>query len=251
MVQGGNPRRVLRAVRERRPDRAARRVAVARVDRSARRALPRRLAALAAEIEPAMDLGPPVLVAASAATARTICWPLPFTEEALAHVADARAARAGPARSGASSSRTSRATSTYTQSTMSEPEFLAALAERADCGLLLDVNNVFVSAHNHGFDRASPSSTRCRAARVGQFHLAGHSRLGDAPARHARSPRARRGLGPLPPRGRALRRRADAGRVGRQAAAARRASCAESRARRRRGEIARRGGLGGGAVADD
>jgi hypothetical protein len=57
---------------------------------------------------------------------------------------------------------------------MSEPEFLTALAERADCGLLLDVNNVFVSAHNHGFDPVAFIDAIPRA-RVGQFHLAGHS----------------------------------------------------------------------------
>ena len=67
---------------------------------------------------------------------------------------------------------------------MSEPEFLTALAERADCGLLLDVNNVFVSAHNHGFNPVAFIDAVPRA-RVGQFHLAGQRRAADAPARHA------------------------------------------------------------------
>ena len=63
---------------------------------------------------------------------------------------------------------------TYTHSTMPEWEFLAAVAERADCGILLDVNNVYVSATNHGFtpeayvDGVPP-------ARVAQIHLAGHT----------------------------------------------------------------------------
>jgi uncharacterized protein (UPF0276 family) len=61
---------------------------------------------------------------------------------------------------------------------MAEHEFLAALAERADCGLLLDVNNVFVSAHNHGFD-ARAFIDAIPVERVGQFHLAGHSVLGE------------------------------------------------------------------------
>jgi uncharacterized protein len=65
---------------------------------------------------------------------------------------------------------------TYRHSTLSEPEFLAALAERADCGLLLDVNNVFVSAHNHGFDPIAFLEA-VPPARVGQFHLAGHTVL--------------------------------------------------------------------------
>ena len=41
---------------------------------------------------------------------------------------------------------------TYVHSAMSEWEFLAQIAQRADCGILLDVNNVYVSATNHGFD---------------------------------------------------------------------------------------------------
>src|SRR5678816_1722470 len=56
-------------------------------------------------------------------------------------------------------------------------DFLARMAEEADCGLLLDVNNVYVSSRNHDFDpheylRSIP------AERVVQFHLAGHTDLG-------------------------------------------------------------------------
>jgi len=61
----------------------------------------------------------------------------------------------------------------YTHSTIAEWDFLAAVAEQADCGILLDVNNIYVSARNHGFDalaflRAIP------ADRVQEIHLAGH-----------------------------------------------------------------------------
>jgi uncharacterized protein (UPF0276 family) len=61
----------------------------------------------------------------------------------------------------------------FRHSTMPEWEFLAGVAERADCGILLDVNNVWVSARNHGF---SPEAyvDALPAARIGQFHLAGH-----------------------------------------------------------------------------
>ena len=59
-----------------------------------------------------------------------------------------------------------------------EWEFLAALCERADCGVLLDVNNVFVSAHNHGFD-ARAFLDGIPRGRVGQIHLAGHSQRGE------------------------------------------------------------------------
>ena len=63
----------------------------------------------------------------------------------------------------------------FTQSTMTEWEFLNEVVERADCGILLDVNNIYVSSENHGFDpmdyvRAVP------AERVGQIHIAGHTR---------------------------------------------------------------------------
>ena len=57
---------------------------------------------------------------------------------------------------------------------MSEWEFLTAVAEAADCGILLDVNNVFVNACNHGFD-ARAFLDAIPAERVFQIHLAGHS----------------------------------------------------------------------------
>jgi uncharacterized protein (UPF0276 family) len=66
----------------------------------------------------------------------------------------------------------------FTTSTMGEHEFLAELARRADCLLLLDVNNVFVSAHNHGFDPGAYLAA-LPGERIGQIHLAGHSQLGE------------------------------------------------------------------------
>jgi len=62
----------------------------------------------------------------------------------------------------------------YTSSEMTEWEFLAALADESGCGLLLDVNNVYVSARNHGFDPRE-FITRIPAGLVGEIHLAGHS----------------------------------------------------------------------------
>lgn len=62
----------------------------------------------------------------------------------------------------------------FKDSTMTEWEFLAEIAERADCGILLDINNIFVSAFNHRFD-ARAYTDAIPAARVIQFHLAGHS----------------------------------------------------------------------------
>jgi hypothetical protein len=60
---------------------------------------------------------------------------------------------------------------------MGEAEFLSELAERADCGLLLDVNNVHVSAVNLDFD-ARRYLDALPARRVGQIHLAGFSDMG-------------------------------------------------------------------------
>ena len=65
----------------------------------------------------------------------------------------------------------------FAASTMPEWEFLARLAEDADAGLLLDVNNVYVSAFNHGFD-ANTYVDAIPADRVVQYHLAGHTHKG-------------------------------------------------------------------------
>ena len=65
----------------------------------------------------------------------------------------------------------------FTPSAMPEWEFLGRLAADADCGLLLDVNNVYVSAFNHGFD-AREYIDAIPAERVCQYHLAGHTHKG-------------------------------------------------------------------------
>jgi len=65
----------------------------------------------------------------------------------------------------------------FRESTMSEWEFIGAVARRADCGILLDVNNIYVSARNHGF-AAADYIAGVPADRVAQFHLAGHSDKG-------------------------------------------------------------------------
>jgi uncharacterized protein (UPF0276 family) len=135
----------------------------------------RELAALAARVEPAW-------------VSDHLCWgsfgrhyahdllPLPFTEEALAHVVR----RIGQVQDVLGRRILIENVSSYvtfTHSTMSEWEFLAAVAAGADCGILLDVNNVYVSAVNHGF---APETylDGLPPARIGQVHLAGHSDKG-------------------------------------------------------------------------
>ena len=175
MVEGGNPRRVLRQVRERYP------VVLHGVSLSIGSVDPLdptyldELAALAQETEPAW-------------VSDHLCWssvggnfshdllPLPYTEEALAHVA-ARVRQVQDKLGRQILIENVSSYVTFTQSTLTEWQFLAELCERADCGLLLDVNNVFVSAFNHGFD-ANDFIDAIPVGRVGQIHLAGHSDYG-------------------------------------------------------------------------
>jgi uncharacterized protein len=65
----------------------------------------------------------------------------------------------------------------YARSTMTEWEFLSELCDATGCGLLLDVNNVYVSSYNHGFD-ARQYIDGIPADRVVQVHLAGHTNEG-------------------------------------------------------------------------
>jgi len=102
--------------------------------------------------------------------------PLPYTEESLAHVAGRVAAvqdRLGrPILLENPSSYVA-----FRDSTLAEWEFLSELCARAGCGILLDVNNVFVSARNLGFDPISYLDG-VDPEHVGQFHLAGHADKG-------------------------------------------------------------------------
>lgn len=66
----------------------------------------------------------------------------------------------------------------FKQSSMSEWDFVSAVCEQADCLLLLDVNNIYVSSVNHGFD-AIAYLNAMPMHRVQQIHLAGHSHNGD------------------------------------------------------------------------
>jgi uncharacterized protein (UPF0276 family) len=66
---------------------------------------------------------------------------------------------------------------TFAASTMPEWEFMARMADETDCGLLLDVNNVYVSSVNHNFDPVEYIQS-IPAERVVQFHLAGHTDCG-------------------------------------------------------------------------
>jgi uncharacterized protein (UPF0276 family) len=102
--------------------------------------------------------------------------PLPYTEEALTTVA----ARVGAVQDALGQQILLENVSSYLTfhaSEMTEWEFLSEVSRRADCAILLDINNIYVSSVNHGFDalrylEAIPKD------RVRQFHLAGHSDMG-------------------------------------------------------------------------
>jgi uncharacterized protein (UPF0276 family) len=99
--------------------------------------------------------------------------PLPYTDEAVRHVA-ARVRRVQDRLGRRIALENVSSYLSFVHDGMTEWEFLLAIVEEADCGILLDVNNVFVSAHNHGFD-ANRYVDSIPGDRVFQIHLAGHS----------------------------------------------------------------------------
>ncbi len=176
MVGGGKPLRWLERIRERYP------VVLHGVSLSIGSTAPLdrahliQLKALAERIRPAW-------------ISDHLCWtgiagrnlhdlmPLPHTEEAVHHIA----ARVREVQDFLGRRILLENVSSYVDfahSALPEWEFLKAVAEAADCLILLDVNNIYVNSQNHGFDpltylRAVP------ARRVQQIHLAGHSRSGE------------------------------------------------------------------------
>lgn len=175
MVAGGNPRRVLEAVRRDYPVVLhGVSLSIASTDPLDERYLDD-LAALAREVEPAWISDHLCWGTAHGVNAHDLL-PVPYTEEALAHVV--RRVEAVQERLGRRILLENPSTYLrYRDADMEEHEFLAELARRADCGILLDVNNVFVSAHNHGFDPHAYIDA-LPAERVGQIHLAGHTEEG-------------------------------------------------------------------------
>lgn len=135
----------------------------------------KQLKALAARVQPAW-------------VSDHLCWgthgghyahdllPMPYTQEALEHVAS-RVMHVQEALGRQILLENVSSYVSFRDDEMPEWEFVAALAQKADCGLLLDVNNVYVNARNHGFDWRTYLDAIPRE-RVGQIHLAGHSDKG-------------------------------------------------------------------------
>jgi uncharacterized protein (UPF0276 family) len=100
--------------------------------------------------------------------------PMPYTEEAVRHVASR--VRAVQDFLGAPIALENPSTyAEFAGGSMTEWDFLAAVAEEGDCGILLDVNNVYVNAFNHGFE-VSDYFDAVPFDRVVQLHVAGHTR---------------------------------------------------------------------------
>jgi uncharacterized protein len=176
LVPGGKPLHYLMQIRERYP------LALHGVSLSIGSTAPldleylRQLKALAARVEPAW-------------VSDHLCWtgvagrnthdllPLPYTEEALAHIV----ARVQAVQESLGRRILLENVSSYVafgDSRLTEWQFLAEIAERADCLILLDVNNIYVSSVNHEFD-ALEYLNAIPPERVQQIHLAGHENHGD------------------------------------------------------------------------
>lgn len=172
MVEGGRPRRILRAVRKCYP------VALHGVSMSLGSAdgldgaYLARLRALVDEVEPLFVSDHLSWSRIEGFNAHDLL-PLPYTNEALDVVAD-NIARAQDALGREMLIENPSTYIDFAPADMSEWAFLDALCARTGCGLLLDINNVFVSASNHGFDPLAYLDG-IPHARVRQIHLAGHS----------------------------------------------------------------------------
>jgi uncharacterized protein (UPF0276 family) len=118
-----------------------------------------------------------------------ICWtslhgvnshdllPLPYTEETVNHVAQ-RVRQVQDVLGRRILLENVSSYLSYQDSTMDEWDFLSQVAEAADCLILLDINNIYVSARNHHFNPLDYLN-KIDPRRVQQFHLAGHSDYGD------------------------------------------------------------------------
>jgi hypothetical protein len=172
---GGRPLAVLEAVRRDRP------LALHGVSLSIGSADPldeamlARLADLVARVEPAI-VSDHLCFASAGGRALFDLLPLPLTEATLDHVVE-RVCRVQERLGRRILLENPSSYLAWHISTIPEPEFLAELSRRADCGLLLDVNNVYVSSRNLGFDPRRYIDA-IPAERVGQIHLAGFTDMG-------------------------------------------------------------------------
>jgi len=172
LVPGGRPLHYLERIRARYPiARHGVSLSVGSSQPLNRRYL-KELKALAARIEPAWISDHPCCTGVDGINLHDL-MPLPYTEEALRHV-ESRVTAVQEFLGRRILLENVSSYLTYRCSEISEWEFLSEVAQGADCDILLDVNNIYVSARNHGFDPARYLQA-IPVDRVKQIHLAGHS----------------------------------------------------------------------------
>jgi uncharacterized protein (UPF0276 family) len=132
----------------------------------------RRVAALVGRLQPAL-VSEHLAWSVSGGIYLNDLLPLPYTEEALAAVCR-NVARMQDALGRPILLENPSAYLAFAHSTIAEPEFLAEIVRRTGCGLLFDVNNVHVTAHNLGLD-PQDWLNELPADAIGEYHLAGHA----------------------------------------------------------------------------
>ncbi len=176
LVPGGKPLHYLDRIRERYP------LAMHGVSLSIGSSDPldreylKQLKALATRIEPAWISDHLCWTGVNGVNAHDLL-PLAYTEETLKHVV-ARVNQAQDFLGRRILLENVSSYVTYLESEMSEWEFISEIAQRADCLILLDINNIYVSSFNHEFDPRTYLNA-IPVERVQQFHLAGHRHHGN------------------------------------------------------------------------
>lgn len=176
MVAGGKPRHYLTSIREHYP------MVMHGVSLSIGSTDPldwdylKQLKTLAADVQPEWISDHLCFTVAGGINSHDLL-PLPYDEQTIAHVAD-RVMQVQDFLGRQLLLENVSSYLTYQQSDMTEWEFYREVVERADALMLFDVNNVYVSARNHGFDPMKYLEG-VNSHRVRQFHLAGHTDHGD------------------------------------------------------------------------
>ncbi len=176
MVEGGKPRHYLHRIREHYP------LVMHGVSLSIGSTEPldttylKALGQLAREVEPAWISDHLCFTSASGINSHDLL-PLPYTDEAIGHIAK-RIDQVQNTLGRQILIENLSSYLSYNHSQMSEWEFLSAVASEADCLLLIDINNIYVSACNHQFDPMQYLDG-LPAKRIQQFHLAGHTIQGE------------------------------------------------------------------------
>lgn len=176
MVAGGKPKYFLHAIREHYPIvMHGVSMSIASTDPLNRDYL-KKLKTLAAEVQPEW-------------ISDHLCWtgvhglnshdllPVPYNEESISHIVD-RVQQVQEYLGRTLVLENVSSYLTYNQSEMEEWKFINAVADRSGCKILLDINNIYVSTRNHGFD-AKTFLHAIKVEHIQQFHLSGHSDYGD------------------------------------------------------------------------